>query len=347
MFNGLIYKYVSPSNKVYIGQTINEPKRRRTFKNINMRYAGGKIDAARLKYSPENFQYSVLEIVETDSKIDLLNKLNELEIYYIYKYDSFNNGYNSTLGGNNGHVFSENEKEHLSTKLAHSVIQYDLDGNFIRIWKSCREIEKNLGYSRVPIQKCCRGEIQHSREFIWKYYDSENFNEQIDGLKENKNFNRKENIILKQQCVTVRDNKTLKRILQYDLKGNFIKEWESITEASEFYNIKNNSLSQCCNGVSKTCGGFVWKFYTNKYPLKIEINLTNSQLLKAATLSNSLCINKYDLKMHLIASYKNVKEAADANLLKTTQITDCLSGRRKTCKNFIWTYEIHEYKKNG
>ena len=31
MIRGIIYKYTSPSGKVYIGQTINEKDRRNTF----------------------------------------------------------------------------------------------------------------------------------------------------------------------------------------------------------------------------------------------------------------------------------------------------------------------------
>ena len=32
---GIIYKYTSPSGKVYIGQTTNEKKRKRVFLNEN------------------------------------------------------------------------------------------------------------------------------------------------------------------------------------------------------------------------------------------------------------------------------------------------------------------------
>lgn len=48
---GIIYKYVSPSGKVYIGQTIEEKKRRRIFNNLNQSYGGVKIDNARKKKS--------------------------------------------------------------------------------------------------------------------------------------------------------------------------------------------------------------------------------------------------------------------------------------------------------
>ena len=49
-----------------------------------------------------------------------------------------------------------------------------------------------------------------------------------------------------------------KSILQYDLKGNFIKEWNSIKKAKETY--KNSDIQRCCAGLSKTSAGFVWKY---------------------------------------------------------------------------------------
>ena len=57
---GIIYKYTSPADKVYIGQTTQEKRRRKTFLNLNKSYGGDKIDAARAKYGPETFNYEVL-----------------------------------------------------------------------------------------------------------------------------------------------------------------------------------------------------------------------------------------------------------------------------------------------
>lgn len=51
-----------------------------------------------------------------------------------------------------------------------------------------------------------------------------------------------------------------KPILQYDLKGNFIKEWFSIREASIFLKINESSISQHLGGKQKTSGGYIWKF---------------------------------------------------------------------------------------
>lgn len=49
-------------------------------------------------------------------------------------------------------------------------------------------------------------------------------------------------------------------ILQYDLDGNFIKEWPSIKEAKKIY---KGDIGPCCRGKQKTSAGYSWK-YKNK-----------------------------------------------------------------------------------
>lgn len=54
-----------------------------------------------------------------------------------------------------------------------------------------------------------------------------------------------------------------KPILQYDLDGNFIREFASITEACYvvFKDIrKNPNITKCCRGKTKTAYGFKWKY---------------------------------------------------------------------------------------
>lgn len=51
-----------------------------------------------------------------------------------------------------------------------------------------------------------------------------------------------------------------KKVLQYDINGNFIKEWESITQISNFYNFSIATISCCCAGKQKKAHGYIWKF---------------------------------------------------------------------------------------
>lgn len=115
---GTIYKLTSPSNKCYIGQTINLVERKRALYNPNKYYSGHRLDNAIKKYGIENFQYEIIIQIVESSKEKLREKLDELEKFYIEKYDSYNNGYNMTLGGSgsNGCFQTEESKRKISEK---------------------------------------------------------------------------------------------------------------------------------------------------------------------------------------------------------------------------------------
>lgn len=49
-----------------------------------------------------------------------------------------------------------------------------------------------------------------------------------------------------------------RKIIQYDLDGNFIKEYNSLSEAIK--QIGNTSIYACCRGKIKTAGGYVWRY---------------------------------------------------------------------------------------
>lgn len=53
-----------------------------------------------------------------------------------------------------------------------------------------------------------------------------------------------------------------KPVLQYDLQGNFIREWESITKASKELFITRSHIGECANNYKyvKQSGGFIWRF---------------------------------------------------------------------------------------
>jgi hypothetical protein len=52
----------------------------------------------------------------------------------------------------------------------------------------------------------------------------------------------------------------IKKIVQYDLQMNKLKEYNSQVEASKELKINNSCISKCCKGKAKTAGGFIFKF---------------------------------------------------------------------------------------
>ena len=51
------------------------------------------------------------------------------------------------------------------------VMQYDLDGNFIKEWKSVREIMQSMGKkeNNMSIYRACSGQLDSAYKFKWKY----------------------------------------------------------------------------------------------------------------------------------------------------------------------------------
>ena len=50
------------------------------------------------------------------------------------------------------------------------VLQYTLDGTFIKEWKSTMDVQRNLGFAHTHISECCRGkQANYAYGYIWKY----------------------------------------------------------------------------------------------------------------------------------------------------------------------------------
>ena len=127
---GVVYKYTSPSGKVYIGQTCRERKRRNEFLRKEGWYTRGSfIEEARKKYGPENFKYEVLFSVEGDIKEEIVKTLNRWEEYYISEYNSTDRefGYNMAKGAtcNVGIVLSGESRKRMSDKSKERLAKYN------------------------------------------------------------------------------------------------------------------------------------------------------------------------------------------------------------------------------
>ena len=53
-----------------------------------------------------------------------------------------------------------------------AVLQFDLQGKFIREWNSLIEVQNVLDVQCANIRKCCRNERHQAGGYIWKYKDA-------------------------------------------------------------------------------------------------------------------------------------------------------------------------------
>ena len=55
-------------------------------------------------------------------------------------------------------------------------------------------------------------------------------------------------------------NGRARAIYQYDLQGNFIKEYDTVTNASKATGVNRLTISACLTGQNKKAKGFIWKY---------------------------------------------------------------------------------------
>ena len=59
--------------------------------------------------------------------------------------------------------------ERRSKKKSKTVLQYTLDGQFVREWLSAKQAEREGGFSSKCISMCCRGKLKTYKGYIWRY----------------------------------------------------------------------------------------------------------------------------------------------------------------------------------
>ena len=66
--------------------------------------------------------------------------------------------------------------------------------------------------------------------------------------------------------------KTTKTIYEYDLAGNFIREWNSLTEAAETLGLFIDKISNCLHGKSRHTKGHRWSLERLPYLPPVKLN---------------------------------------------------------------------------
>lgn len=122
---GVIYKYTSPSGKIYVGQTLYLQRKRIDKHKYEAftKHCETPFGHAIRKYGWETIRstYEVIEIVEAEDKRSLKAKLTERENYWIVTLNTFiPNGYNVKL--TNQHTLGDYQnKDAMYAKISESL----------------------------------------------------------------------------------------------------------------------------------------------------------------------------------------------------------------------------------
>lgn len=269
---GVIYCYINKINgKKYIGQTIEESKRRYRFKTCK-RYGGIKIDNARKKYgTSDNWEYKVLSKKQYLNEEDASFDLDLLETYYISKNQSYNNGYNSTYGADSvrGMIVSEETKQKI--RLATMGENNPFYGKHHT--EETKEKLRLANTGKHPSEEA-RKKMSEQRKGRKVSEETRKKISDVRKLRYPKgethyNYGRK---LTDEQRQKISISKIGKRrkdlekiILQIDLfTGEVIKEWESIAKAAKTLNLHTPNIVNVCQGKYKQSGGFKWEYKESK-----------------------------------------------------------------------------------
>ena len=261
-----IYAHITPSNKIYIGQT----------RNISRRWQGkGKsyltccyFYKAILKYGWDSIEHIILE-----QNIQTQEQANQLEQYYIKKYNTTNPqfGYNLTSGGNTNYKrtqqsleknkkamlikwqdqsFKEKVRKNSNKKLVQCL-------NTGKIYYSCEQAAKNNGLLQGSgIRRCCLQQRQYAGrdpetgiKLSWIYIQNID-----DALSEEERLQR----------LRLIKNKSYEIGRQSNIKGNHARKvicvetnqiFETITDAAKWAGLSSSSnIISVCKGKRQHAG---------------------------------------------------------------------------------------------
>jgi len=175
------------------------------------------------------------------------------------------------------------------------VWQYDLNGNFIKEFNSVKEAKDELGKGNIKDAILKGGS---AGGFIWRRPSDD-----------------KSKVVVKRRKIQTQ------KVWQYDLKGNFIKEFNSVKEAKDELGSGNIQKAILKEG---SAGGFLWR-----RPSDDKSKVVKRKKRKTPK------VWQYDIKGNFIKEFISTKEAMDELGVCGSSIRSSIS-QGSSAGGFIW-----------
>lgn len=274
-----IYRWTNIENSMkYIGSHIGD---------IDDGYIGsGKYFINAYRKNPDSFRREILEIIEGD---DVKYRIKDLEEYYLNKYNVSEDPlyYNISTKYFGGDIYSglspddkknmiektvdggkkdreKNPQKYISsylkmslTKRAESKIvnQFSMDGNLLNSYTCIEEASEKNNISKGNIHSVINGNRKSAGGYRWSINDYPN---PLEYKKSGRPLGVKNSSRIERNHV----NKIKMTVIQCDLLGNVINEWDSAKDAADHLGLSSGSINHFINGRKPkkgNYGGFIWK----------------------------------------------------------------------------------------
>ena len=325
---GGIYKITNKTNnKFYVGSTNYFYGRWKSHINdLNSnRHKNRYLQNSFNKYGKENFDFSILEIINDENNLitreqywmDLLNSTDSKIGYNILPFAGRTSGVKRT--------------EETKRKLSEAKIG---DKNPMFNKEVSKETRKRLSEALLNMPEDKKKEMLKKRgEKISEIQKGRKFNDETKQKMRERKLGRK---LPEEQKQKIKDNNSIK-IVQIDLQGNLINEWNSMIDVQRELGYDCGTISKCCNKINKTYKGYFWffasEYYSNEFDIEIYINKPKREnSIKCAVLQ----IDPHS--QNVIKQWDNIDDAVKTLNLDKYALLCCCRGKYKTHKNFIWKF---------
>lgn len=339
------------NNKKYIGQSCKESQLSKYYLG-----SGSYISKAIKKYGKNNFTKIILK-----DNIASNLELDYWEIYFISKFDAYHSTdyYNATIGGKQGICWTEisNEKRiEITTKISDSVKKYYLNlslydklkfSNACKISKLCYSNNIKLNYFNYFNSVVLDEETYRDIQFKIKR-NKIYFLEWINSLSEThreKFFSKY--LEIKMLNKTNSSSKLKKKIYQFDRDGVFIKQFNSLEEATiELKLSSKGNLTSAAQGIRNYCNNYRWSYCDKPNEIKeitkkgrsINSKDSKKRIVKHTNIFETQIL-QYDLNENFIQLFSSKKEAIEKLpdlKLSIGNLNHAINGRISVYKNYIW-----------
>lgn len=253
-----IYKLTNlEDGKVYVGQTNNlDIRKNRHFYDLKKNKHYNKfLQNSYNKYGKENFIFECIEITDN---------LDERELYWINKYG----GINSELNYNLKDPLTGDYSDYLKVEIKKSM-SGENNPNYGNKWseeqkeKLSKErkgltLEERVGKEKSDLAKEKMSKNRTGKKHTEK--SKEKMREANIGEK-NPAYGKGDRQIGDKNPMWGKPNKNRTPIQQFTKEGEFVKEYEYISQVKED-GFGPSNVMYCAKGLKgyKTAGGFIWKF---------------------------------------------------------------------------------------
>lgn len=189
------------------------------------------------------------------------------------------------------------------------ILQYDLNGVFIKEWTSSVDISKEYNVDISNIIRCCLGETKSCVNYMWKYKNEDNIQQRITSY----------NQLTEEQIISSR----YKSVFQYDINGNFLRSFDSALHVETALGINSKQIRECCRGQLKIVGGYRWSYQ------KVD------KLPKLKTTE----IFQFDKEWNYIRMWASATAIEREINIDKSSIIRCCKGKQSTAGGYKWKYK--------